>query len=42
MKYLKLFENFNDVESTKDNLYDLFFDGVKQFFIEQGKLGKLG
>jgi len=26
MKYLKLFENFNDVESTKDNLYDLFID----------------
>jgi len=26
MKHLKLFENFNDVESTKDNLYDLFID----------------
>jgi len=26
MKYLKLFENFNDIESTKDNLYDLFID----------------
>jgi len=26
MKYLKLFENFNDVESIKDNLSDLFID----------------
>ena len=26
MKYLKLFENFNDIESTKDDLYDLFID----------------
>jgi len=26
MKHLKLFENFNDIESTKDNLYDLFID----------------
>ena len=26
MKYLKLFENFTDIESIKDNLSDLFID----------------
>jgi len=26
MKHLKLFENFTDRESTKDDLYDLFIE----------------